>query len=312
MIIRYIVFIASMLLIAPQELRSQLGSNDKNTLSNAEAFAKANPNNVEALINLTRKRLQAGKAEAAVDSAEQAVELAPNNAQAQFWLGNAYGSYIGKVGMLSKMSIAPKLRDAFQTTINLDPNNLDARESLIQFYLQAPSVVGGGKDKAMFQAQEIAKRDVARGHLAQAQIYLIEKNNAAALKSYEAAYAAKPTDVSIRLALGIAYQQTMQWNNAFRHFRAWVAQDDTAGAAWYQIGRTSVLSGQYLEEGIVALKRYLEIPHAANEPQNKNAYYRLGQLYVKNGKKPEAKLAFQSALKIDPSYKEVKVELAKL
>lgn len=318
MLIRYIAFIACMLLSAqvlaltPQEIKSQLDAGDKKALPNAEAFAKANPKNTEAWILLTRARLQADKDELAVDSAKQAVELAPNNAQAQFWLGNAYGSYIGEVGMLSKMSMAPKLRDAYEATIKLDPNNLDAREYLIQFYLQAPSVVGGGKDKALLQVKEIAKRDPARGHLAQAQIYLSEKNNIAALKSYEIAYAAKPADATIRLALGVAYQQSDRWNDAFKHFRAWTAQDDKAGVAWYQIGRTSVLSGQLLDEGLLALKKYLSMPHTANEPQNKNAYYRMGQLYVKSGKKPEAKLAFQSALKLDPNYKEVKAELAKL
>ena len=318
MVIRYIGFFLCMLLSvsvlaqAPQENKSHHDVDNKKALQNAEAFAKANPKNVDAFINLTRKRIQSGKAKSAVDSAEQAVELAPNNAQAQFWLGNAYGTYIGEVGMLSKMSIAPKLRDAFQATVKLDPNNLDARESLVQFYLQAPAVVGGGKDKAQLQAQEIAKRDAARGHLAQAQIYLADKNNIAALKSYEAAYTAKPSDNTVRMALGIAYQQAKQWNNAFKHFRVWTMQDGSAGAAWYQIGRTSVLSGQLQDEGIAALKRYLKMPHAANEPQNENAYYRLGQLYAKADKKPEAKLAFQSALKLDPNYKDAKVELAKL
>lgn len=316
--IRHLLLFVGMLIstvalaITPQELKSQLDAGDKKALPNAEVFAKANPKNTEALILLTRARLQAGKSELAVDSAEKAATLSPNNAQAQFWLGNAYGSQIGKVGMLSKMSLAPKLRDAFEATIRLDPNNLDARESVLQYYLQAPSVVGGGKDKAVLQVKEIAKRDGARGHLAQAQIYMADKNTAAALKSYEAAYAAKPSDASIRLALGIGYQQANRWNDAFKHFRAWAAQDDKAGVAWYQIGRSSALSGQLLDEGIAALKKYLGMPHSANEPQNKNAYYRLGQLYAKAGNKAEAKVAFQSALKLDPSYKEVKAELAKL
>ncbi len=316
--IRHLLLFVGMLIstvalaITPQELKSQLDAGDKKALPNAEAFAKANPKNSEALILLTRARLQAGKSELAVDSAEKAATLSPNNAQAQFWLGNAYGSQIGKVGMLSKMSLAPKLRDAFEATIRLDPNNLDARESVLQYYLQAPSVVGGGKDKAVLQVKEIAKRDAARGHLAQAQIYMADKNTAAALKSYEAAYAAKPSDASIRLALGIGYQQANRWNEAFKHFRAWALQDDKAGVAWYQIGRSSALSGQLLDEGIAALKKYLGMPHSANEPQNKNAYYRLGQLYAKAGNKAEAKVAFQSALKLDPSYKEVKTELAKL
>jgi len=298
--------------LTPQELKGQLESRDKKALPNAEAYAKANPNNAEALVLLTRARLQAGKPEAAVGSAEKAAKLAPNNAQAQFWLGNAYGMQINNVGMMSKMGMAPKLRDAFEKTVQLDPDNLDAREALLQYYLQAPSVVGGGKDKAQAQAREIAKRDPARGHLAQARIYLSEDNNAAALKSYEAAYAAKPGDANIRLALGVAFQQASRWNDAFKHFRAWVAQDAKAGVAWYQIGRTSALSGQLLDEGIGALKKYLGMPHAGNEPQNQNAYYRLGQLYAKAGRKAEAKAAFQSALKLEPGYKEAKAELAKL
>ena len=303
---------ASASALTPQELKGQLEARDKKALPNAEAYAKANPNNADALVLLTRARLQAGKPEAAVGSAEKAVKLAPNNAQAQFWLGNAYGTQINNVGMMSKMSMAPKLRDDFEKTVRLDPDNLDARESLLEYYLQAPSVVGGGRDKAQIQVREIARRDPARGHLAQARIYLSEENNAAALKSYEAAYAAKPGDANIRLALGVAYQQASRWNDAFKHFRAWVVQDAKAGVAWYQIGRTSALSGQLLDEGIGALRKYLGMPHAGNEPQNQNAYYRLGQLYAKAGRKAEAKAAFQSALKLEPGYKEVKAELSKL
>lgn len=296
----------------PQDIKSQLDARDKKALLNAEAYAKANPSNAEAWILLTRARLQAGKAESAVASAEKAVKLAPRSAQSHYWLGNAYGSRIGEVGMMSKMSMAPKLRGAFETTVVLDPNNLDAREALLQFYLQAPAIAGGGKDKAQLQVGEIAKRDAARGHLAQAQVHLNEQNNAAAVKSYEAAYVANPGNADVRLALGIAYQQSKRWPDAFRHFRAWTKADPKAGAAWYQIGRTAVLSGLQIEEGIAALQLYLKLPHAGNEPQNQHAYYRMGQLYAKAGQKAEARAALQSALKLDPGFKDAKAELAKL
>ena len=305
-------FSTSVFAVSPQDIKAQLDADDKRALPNAEAWVKANPKNADAWVLLTRARLQADKNEAAIDSAEKAVALAPNNAQAQFWLGNSYGSHIGEVGMLSKMSMAPKLRDAFEQTVKLDPNNLDARESLLQFYLQAPSIAGGGKDKALAQANEIGKRDAARGYRAKAQIQLADKDAAGALKSYEAAYAAKPSDKNTRMALGVAYQQAGRWNDAFRHFRAWAAQDANAGLAWYQIGRTSVLSGLQLNEGIAALQKYLLMPHAGDEPPNKNAYHRLGQLYAKAGKRAEAKAAFQAALKLDPNFKDVKDELAKL
>ena len=308
----FVLGISSAFAITPADVKLLVESRDKKALVSAEALAKADPKNAEAWILLTRARLQANLAEAAVESAEKAVKFAPNNSQSHFWLGNAYGSRVGQVGMFSQMSMAPKIRDAFEKTVALDPNNLDAREGLFQFYLQAPSVVGGGKDKANAQVGEIAKRDVARGHLARAQIFMSEKNTAAALKSYEAAYAAKPSDKNIRLALGIGYQMAERWNDAFKHFRTWATQDEKAGSAWYQIGRTSALSGLQLDEGIAALQKYLGMPHAANEPQNKNVYHRLGQLYAKAGKKTEAKAALQAALKLDPKFADAKAELAKL
>lgn len=298
--------------VTTQEVKVLLDARDKKALVNAEALIKAEPKNVEAWTLLARARLQADRAESAIEAAETAIEIAPNNSLGYFWLGNAYGSRIGQVGMFSKMTMAPKLRDAFEKTVKLDPNNLDAREALIQFYLQAPSAMGGGKEKANLQANEIAKRDVARGHLARAQVFMSEKNTAAALKSYEAALAAKPSDKNIRLAVGIGYQMAERWNDAFRHFRAWTVQDEKAGPAWYQIGRTSAMSGLQLEEGIAALQKYIGMPHAANEPQNKNAYHRLGQIYAKLGKKTEAKSAFQAALKLDPKFADAKTELAKL
>jgi cytochrome c-type biogenesis protein CcmH/NrfG len=311
-LVLFVISISSAFAITLPEVKLQVEARDKKALASADALTKAEPKNAEAWILLTRARLQANQAETAIDSAEKAIKLAPNNSQAYFYLGNAYGSRIGQVGMFSQMSMAPKLRDAFEKTVALDPNNLDAREGLLQFYLQAPSVVGGGKDKANVQANEIAKRDVARGHIARAQVFMSEKNTAAALKSYEAAYAAKPTDKNIRLAVGIGYQMAERWNEAFKHFRAWTAQDEKAGPAWYQIGRTSAMSGQLAEEGIAALQKYIGMPHAANEPQNKNAYHRLGQIYAKLGKKPEAKVALQAALKLDPKFADAKAELAKL
>lgn len=311
-LILLVLSISSAFAATVPEVKALLDIRDAKALASADSLVKTEPKNAEAWILLTRARLQASKAEAAIESAETAIELAPNNSQTYYWLGNAYGSRIGQVGMFSKLTMAPKLRDAFEKTVKLDPNNLEARESLIQFYLQAPSAIGGGTDKANSQVNEIAKRDVARGHLARAQVFMAQENSAAALKSYEAAYAAKPADKNIRLALGLGYQQVKHWNEAFKHFRAWVAQDDKAGPAWYQIGRTSAMSGLQIEEGIAALQKYLGMPHAVNEPQNKNAYHRLGQLYAKVGKKAEAKAALQAALKLDPKFADAKTELGKL
>ena len=72
------------------------------------------------------------------------------------------------------------------------------------------------------------------------------------------------------------------------------------------------MSGQNLDEGAVALGRYLKMPHGKNEPQSQHAYYRLGQIQAKAGRKAEARASLQAALKLDPNYADARAELAKL
>jgi TolA-binding protein len=78
------------------------------------------------------------------------------------------------------------------------------------------------------------------------------------------------------------------------------------------MGRLAAESGQYLPEGEAALRTYLKMPRQAQDPQPKNAYFRLGQILAHAGKKADAKATFQTALKLDPKMKEAKDALAKL
>jgi tetratricopeptide (TPR) repeat protein len=294
------------------EVQALLEARNPSALKAAEALAKAAPKDAGAWIALTRARLQAGKAEAAIEAGEQATKAGPKNAQAFYWLGNAYGNRIGEVGMLSKMAMAPKLRDAFEQAVALDPALVDARSSLVLFYLQAPSAIGGGIDKARAQAAAIAKHDRAKGYQAQAQIALHEKKPDQAIKAYEAAVASKPGDDSLRLDLVLLYQQEKRWADAYRAIRKWSAEKPDAVKPKYQLGRMASLSGQYLEEGEAALRAYLKLPRGKDNPGNQHAHYRLGLVLARVGRKDEARANLQAALKIDPKFKEAKAALAEL
>jgi cytochrome c-type biogenesis protein CcmH/NrfG len=298
--------------ITAQELKSQLDAGDKRALANAEALAKANPKNAEIWTLLARARTQANKGELAVRAAEQAVKLAPNSAQAHLWLGNAYGIQIGNVGMFSQMSMAPKLRDAFESAVKLDPSLIEARSALIEFYLQAPSVVGGGIDKAKAQATAIAKYDRAAGLRAQTRIAMHEQNWSQAIKYGEAGLALKPNDAALRQQVIVLYQEAKRWPEAYAAVKKWTAEAPESNNALYQMGRLAAESGLYLPEGEAALRTYLKMPRQAQDPQPKNAYFRLGQILAHAGKKADAKTTFQTALKLDPKMKEAKDELAKL
>ena len=293
-------------------VNAQLDARAPTALAAAESFAKDNANNADAWITLARARLQAGKTEQAITAAERGSKLAPGNAQAFFWLGNAYGFRIARVGMFSKMTLAPKLRDAYERAVALDGNLLDARSALVEYFMLVPSFAGGSVEKARAQALEIGRRDKAQGLLAQGSIAMHEEKTAEAMKFFEAALAAQPGDVRVRLAVAVAYQQLERWPDAFRLLRNWSAEDPHSAIARYQFGRAAALSGQFLDEGAAALLAYLKLPHGSDEPENKNVYFRLGQIHAKAGRKDQARVAFASALKLDPGYSEAKAEMARL
>ena len=294
------------------EADAWLKSRDARAAPAIEAMVKAAPASAEARILLARLRLQQGEAEDAIDAAREAVELAPGAAQAHYWLGNAYGTRIGQVGMMSKAMMAPKLRDAFETAVKLDPGLHDARTSLVEYYLQAPAIAGGSVDKARAQADELARRDPPRGHYARARLAMHDGKPDDAAQAYIAAWQARPESTTYRSAAGLALQETGQWDRAFQLYADWTAEDPKAAGAWYQIGRSAALSGQRLDAGAAALKTYLALPHAANQPEPHHAWYRLGQVQARAGDKAAARASFANALKGDPGNADFKAALAAL
>ena len=301
------------------DIEGLLKVRDPGALAKAQAFVEANEANARAWVLLARAQLQKGEADEAIDSAEQAVELAPNDAQAQFWLGNSLGVRIGQVNMLRKMAMAPDLRDAFEAAVRLDGNLLDARSRLIQFYLQAPAAVGGGVEKAQAQQAEIAKRNPARGHLAEATIQRAHfEDNAAAMRAIDAAVAAVPAlpadDIDTRISVGGTLVALERYDDAHAYYLAWAAAQPRHAAPHYQLGRLAAVSGRFLEEGSAGLKRYLDagLTRGDNDPGDTAAWWRLGQIQAKQGDAATARASFQTALRLDPDNAEAKKDLAAL
>jgi hypothetical protein len=62
-----------------------------------------------------------------------------------------------------RTSLARHTRDELERAVELDPNHLDARWGLVQYYALAPGYLGGSEEKARQEAEEISKRDAALG-----------------------------------------------------------------------------------------------------------------------------------------------------
>src|SRR4030081_1926242 len=122
-----------------------------------------------------------------ISACERAVNLAPQNSLYHLWLGRIYGEKADRAGFMSAAGLAKKVRTEFERAVELDPKSWPARTDLAEFYLEAPGIVGGGKDKAVAQAELLAPLNPAMAHRVKGRIAEKNKDNSAAEKEHRAA-----------------------------------------------------------------------------------------------------------------------------
>src|SRR5262249_24461817 len=150
--------------------------------------------------------------------------------------------------------------------IALDPDNLDARSDLIQYYVQAPGLLGGSKQKAFEQAEEIRRRNALRGYLELGALYERDKRFAEARQAYRNAAKEKSGRHGGEYRLGVFYQNTGAYDKAFDVFESMIAENPSEVGALFQIGKTGAMSGQRLDRAAEALEAYLQTTPGRNDP----------------------------------------------
>ena len=117
------------------------------------------------------------------------IAQAADDAAAHYRRGVELGEAAEKANIFRRASLARQTRIEFEQAVALDPNFIDARVALVEYYLRAPHFLGGSEQKAIAQAHEIMKRDAAEGHRAFAQIYEHQKQHDKAVTELAAAEA---------------------------------------------------------------------------------------------------------------------------
>jgi tetratricopeptide (TPR) repeat protein len=120
----------------------------------------------------------------AESSCKKAAVLDPNNSHFHLWLGRVYGEKAKRANLVAAAGLAGKLRGEFERAVQLNPNDVDARLDLARFYVEAPSIMGGGEEKAREQAQAVAMVNPGREHWIYARIAEQKKDYATAEREY--------------------------------------------------------------------------------------------------------------------------------
>lgn len=260
-----------------------------------------------------RDQMNAGELDRAIELAEAWAQREPQSSQAFVWLGRVYGRQALEASVFTKLSWAGKCREAWETAVKLDPANVEARFDLLGYYLQAPSMAGGGRDKAEAALPAIDAIHPSYGQLARGQMAAADKDLAAARSHFEAAVAADPASIRARTALASLHLREQRnadarevWQQALQ-----LKPDDIY--AVYQLGRLAALTGEELEAGLQQLDQFLAVEDKPSDLSVEGAHWRRGQILAKLGRTDEARAALQLASAGDKQVAELaQADLKKL
>lgn len=281
----------------------------------AEMLARQCANNRpcgEARLWLGRSYYKLHRWDEAIRELKTAIQTSPSNSQCHLWLGRAYGGKAAHASFLTALGPAKRVGAEFEAAQRLDPGNLEVRFDLLQFYLDAPGMIGGGRDKAEAQARAIDRLNRRAGQTAQARIFEHDKKWPEALKELTQSTLDFPNDPESHVELADFLFKRNDFARAEESAaRALALRSGYPMALWIQAA-CRIRQNKDLPAAVASLNRLLEGPLDEQDPNFEHIHYWLGMAFMTQGKKTEARDAFRTALRYDPNHKAARSALSQL
>ena len=238
-------------------------------------------------------------------SCRKAASLDPSNGRYHLWLGRVYGEKADRANFLSAAGIASKVRTEFERAVELNPKDMEARLDLVEFYIDAPGIVGGGEQKARDQAKIIrtmdSPQDSAREHWIYARIAEKKQDFAGAEREYHQYIDVSRGDAEAWLNLALFFRHQKRYDEmeqAIIHLsQASQPEPDVlweASAMLERAGRSYPLATELVN-------RYFAAGPVEKAPAFR-AHYLRGALLEKQGDKAGAAREYRASLSMVHSF----------
>jgi tetratricopeptide (TPR) repeat protein len=271
----------------------------------------ASPNDAEAYNFLCRAHFMLEEWDRAVAACEHARDLDPKSSLYHLWLGRAYGEKAARAGFISAASLAKKVRVSFERAVELDPKNWEARIDLAEFYIEAPGIVGGGKEKASAQLDAITALNPAMAHWVAARIAEKDKDAAAAEREYRAAIAVSHSAARGWLDLAIFLRHANRLDEMDQALHNLETAPVDRHEALMDGGSLLLRAGRNYPLAARLLRRYFSIGTVEEGPAFK-AHDLLAEALEKQGDKKAADEECRAALALAHNYARAKEDLKRI
>lgn len=249
---------------------------------------------------------------AGITACERAVALDPTNGLYHLWLGRAYGEKADRAGFLSAAGLAKKVRSEFQRAVELSPDSWEARTDLAEFYLEAPGIVGGGKDKARAEAELLMPLNPAMAHWVKGRIAEKNKDNAAAELEYRAAIDSSHGGARAWVNLAGFYRHMNRYNEMEQALQTMESRPLDRPAALIDGAHILLRAGADYTLAIRLVRRYVSSSTTVEEAPVFKAHYLLGELLEKQGDPSAAAGEYREALALAHNFRPAQDGLKRL
>ena len=260
------------------------------------------PNDAAGYNLLCRAYFMMAEWDRGIPNCERARNLDPQNSQYHLWLGRIYGEKADRAGFLSAAGLAKKVRTSFERAVDLAPNDWQARVDLGEFYVEAPGIVGGGKDKAREQANALMPIKPGMAYWLLGRIAEKNKDTADAERQYRAGIAATHSGARAWLELAIFFRHVNRLDDMEKALR----EVDNAPLDHHEalMDGASLLmrTGRDAALGIHLLERYFAAGTVEEGPAFKAHEY-WGQLLERQGDHRGAAEQYRAALALFRNYR---------
>ncbi len=265
------------------------------------------PSDAESFNLLCRAYFMIDEWDRGIPSCERATKLDPQKSLYQLWLGRIYGEKADHAGFLSALGLAKKVRNSFERAVELDPKNWEARTDLAEFYLEAPSIVGGGQDKARAQAEALLPFNPAMAHWVLARIAGKNKDIVVAEQEYRAAIEASYGTAHNWLHLAQFFARAHRLDEMEQALRTMDSSPLDRPDSLMDGGSLLLHTGRNYPLAVQMLRRYLASP--VEEGPAFRAHDFLGQLLEKQGDRRAAAEEYRAALSLSHTYARAREDL---
>jgi tetratricopeptide (TPR) repeat protein len=240
-------------------------------------------------------------ADHAIHECELAVANAPSSSDNQRWLGCAYGFKASHANPLSALSLAIKVRVAFERAVQLDPQNVQAMNDLGEYYVDAPSLIGGGLDRAQALAASMQPNFPSQAHRLLALIAEKKKDTATAEAEFISAVAAGKTPEAY-IDLGHFYQRQHQLDKMLEALQSGIAADRRKGPPL--VDAASILTDARRSPDLAEtlLRTYLSSSAKTDDAPAFKIHVQLGELLAQQGDQAGAHREYVAALALASNY----------